>query len=248
MGRVEDVYRVASDYKEKSRFTHELLDEKDYIRNPRSEDGYRSVHLIYKYKNKRNPGYDGLRLELQIRTKLQHIWATAVETMGTLLGQALKSRQGDQEWIDFFAVTSSAFAYGEETPVVPRFEHLSHEETLVAVSEAEEKLGALERMRSLSAAVNEIAKQRGKSWSYHLIILNSLERTVQIKPYDRYSFEEALADYSDVEKQAAEGKKIEPVLVSAGPIDTLRRAYPNFFLDIDDFVRIVSEIVSSTRR
>ena len=52
---------------------------------------------VLRYKNKLVPHHDDLRIEMQIRTKLQHIWATAVETMGTFLGQALKSRQGDQQ-------------------------------------------------------------------------------------------------------------------------------------------------------
>ncbi len=240
---VDDVYKLAAQYKTTSRFAHELIDEKDYIQNPRSEDGYRSLHLIYKYKNNRNPNYDGLRLELQIRTKLQHTWATAVETMGTFLGQALKSRHGDQEWIDFFAITSSAFAYMENRPIIPRYNNLSPEETSLAVAAADRKLGALTMMRGISAAVSHIATNR-RGWSYHLIVLNSLQGTVQITPYDRYSFEQAMMDYSEFEKEAAEGKTIEPVLVSSGPIATLRRAYPNFFLDIGDFVGTVGGIVS----
>ena len=250
LGSVADVYRLADAYRDNTWFRHELIGEKDYIQHPRSEDGYRSLHLIYKYKNNRNPVYDGLRLELQIRTKLQHTWATAVETMGTFLGQALKSRQGDQEWLDFFAVTSSAFAYKEKTALVPRYKSLSRKETFSAVAKAEADLGALEKMGAFSAAVNEIVKRRGKgkSWSYHLIILNSLEKTVQIKPYDRKSFKQAMNDYSQIEAEAAKGKKIEPVLVSAGPIDELRRAYPNFFLDIRDFARIVNEIVKTVKK
>jgi len=111
---VKDVYMLAEEYLNSSRFSHELVDQKDYIKNPRSEDGYRSVHLIYKYKYQRAAAYNGLRIEMQIRTKLQHIWATAVESMGTFLGQALKSRLGDQKWLDFFAITSSAFAYARK--------------------------------------------------------------------------------------------------------------------------------------
>ncbi len=247
---VRDVYKLADEYRNNTRFTHELVDERDYIKNPRSEDGYRSLHLIYKYKNYRNPGYDGLRLELQIRTKLQHIWATAVETMGTFLGQALKSRQGDQEWLDFFAITSSAFAYKERKAPVPRYKHLSSQKTFSAVAEAEASLGALDKMSGFSAAVNWIVKGRpkGTSWSYHLIVLNSLQKTVQIKPYDRDSFTQAMRDYSQIEAQAAKGKKIEPVLVSAGRIDEVRKAYPNFFLDIGDFMRIVHEIVKKRKK
>jgi hypothetical protein len=170
--------------------------------------------------------------------------------MGTFLGQALKSRHGDQEWLDFFAITSSSFAYKEKSTPVPRYKDLSHKETFSAVAEAEANLGALEKMSAFSVAVNEIVKGRGKgkSWSYHLIVLNSLQKTVQIIPYDRESFKQAMKDYSNIETEAAKGKKIEPVLVSAGPIDELRRAYPNFFLDIGDFMRVVSEIVRKQKK
>jgi len=247
LATVADVYTLASEYRDKSRFAHELKDEDDYIQSPKSPDGYRSLHLIYRYKNKGAPDYDGLLLELQIRTKLQHVWATAVETMGTFLGQALKSRQGDQDWIDFFAVVSSAFAYIEGMPRVPRFAHMTHDETLRAVADIETRIKALDKMRGFSVAVNEIVKGRksfGKSWHYHLIILNSLAKTLQIKPYTRNEFGKAVADYAVVEARAAQGEKIEPVLVSAGPLEKLRQAYPNFFLDITDFSNKVREITS----
>jgi putative GTP pyrophosphokinase len=238
------VRRLESHYRERSRFAHELIRVYDYIDQPRSEDGYRSLHLIYKYANPRNPHYDGLRIELQIRTWLQHIWATAVETMGTFLGQALKSRQGDKEWIDFFALASSAFAYQEKSSRVPRFTHMSFEETSAAVSQAEANLGALDLMRGLSISVDQIVVGR---WAYHLIVLDSLNRRVELTGYDRDSFEEALSDYLHAEREAASGKPIEPVLVSAGPIRTLRRAYPNFFLDIGAFVSQIEKLVAPIR-
>lgn len=186
---------------------------------------------------------------MQIRTKLQHMWATAVETMGTFLGQALKSRQGDQEWLDFFALISSAFAHMESCTLVPRFEHLSKDNTFVAVANAEKHLHALNIMSGLSVAAKAISMDKAsrKGYSYHLIILDSLERRVRIMAYDRDSFEHAIADYGKAEANAANGEKIEPVLVSAGPIDTLRRAYPNFFLDIRDFLKQVRLIISATK-
>lgn len=243
--KVKDVYALASIYSAKSRFKHELVKVKDYIKEPRTLDGYRSLHLIYKYRNSQAPEYNNLRVELQIRTKLQHFWATAVETMGTLLGQALKSRRGavDNDWIDFFALVSSAFAYIEETPRLPRFKDMSYDETAQAISAAEKKLGALAQMRGFFTAVNEIDMDIKKKWSYHLIVLNSIEKTVQITPYNRDSSEQAMLDYSRAEARAAKGEAIEPVLVSAGPIGTLRRAYPNFFLDITEFVAMVEKII-----
>ena len=228
-----------------------MTDEKDYILNPRDEDGYRSIHLIYKYRNRSASEYDGLRIELQIRTRLQHFWATAVETMGTLLGQALKSRQGDQEWLDFFALISSAFAIEEGCTPIPRFAQLSNQATDAAVAAAEERLGALTMMRGLSAAATVIYRKRSprmRRGFYHLIILDSLKRTVRITPYDRDNFKQAVAAYASVEAEAAKGARIEPVLVSAGPMDKLRRAYPNFFLDIVDFAAKVNRMCQRARK
>ena len=247
MNSINDVYELAKDYKDKSRFIHKLTSEKDYIKNPRDEDGYRSLHLVYKYKNKHVPSYNGLLIELQIRTKLQHTWATAVETMGTFLGQALKSRQGEKEWLDFFAIVSSAFAHMENSPRVPRFAIISKDETFSMVAKANQEIQVLEKIRGYSVAVNEIVKRGStqQGWFYHLIILNSLQKTVQIKAYKRGSFKQAVEDYAKVEEQVAKGEKIEPVLVSAGPLDVLRKAYPNFFLDIGDFVRKVENIIKA---
>lgn len=244
------VRRLAAQYKLPARLPHDLIAEYDYIASPRSEDGYRSNHLVFKYRNPAYPSYDGLRVELQIRTRLQHTWATAVETMGTLLGQALKSRKGDQNWLDFFAIASSAFAHDEKSPLVPRFAHLSRDETCRELAKSEANLGALDMMNALSVAANAITTSKGASrtWSYHLIILNSLERKVSITAYDRNSFERAEADYYKAEKEAAEGSKLEPVLVSAGPLATLRRAYPNFFLDMREFVRLIDGVVAEGRK
>ena len=244
LSKVTQAEKLAEEYLNSS-FSHELISQKDYIEIPRDEDGYRSIHLIYQYRNKRNPHYDGLRIELQIRSRLQHIWATAVETMGTFLGQALKSRQGDTAWLDFFAITSSAFAHLENRPPLPRFRKLSREQTFGAVATAEINLKALKMMNGFSVAAQNIKPGRGNS--YHLIILDSLKNNITVIPYDRDSFKQAVSDYSQYEKEAAKGQKIEPVLVSAGRLDQLQRAYPNFFLDISEFDRRVRNIVGNQR-
>jgi ATP sulfurylase len=97
---------------------------------------------------------------------------------------------------------------------------------------------------ALSAAIRHISEHSEKSWTYHLIVLDSSAHTVEVTPYDRDSLERALNDYSTKEEEAASGRRIEPVLVSAGRMDALRRAYPNFFLDISEFMGRVLAIVS----
>ncbi len=39
---------------------------------------------------------------MQIRTAVQHSWATAVEVVGAFTAQSLKSSQGNEKWLDFF--------------------------------------------------------------------------------------------------------------------------------------------------
>jgi len=47
---VNHVRTLVRNYKKSTRLEHDLIDEKDYIQNPK-KDGYRCIHLIYKYKN-----------------------------------------------------------------------------------------------------------------------------------------------------------------------------------------------------
>lgn len=232
--KLEAAYRSAN-------FKHILTSSKNYIETPKS-DGYRSIHLIYKYMNPIAPAYNGLSLELQLRTRLQHAWATAVETMGTFLGQALKSGQGETQWRKFFAKASAALALIEKTPVVPGFEKHTEEQVFAEVAAAEQSLGVLEKLRGFAIAADRITTERGQG-AYHLIVLDSERRTVAIRPYPIARLEQANLDYAAIEKRTKAGEKIEAVLVSAGPIDALKKAYPNYFLDTQAFVFQIEKVI-----
>ena len=247
MGNIADAYKLADEFRN-GRLKHELVNQKDYIESPRSDDGYRGIHLIYKYKNTRVPCYDGLRLELQIRTKMQHAWATAVETMGTIRNEALKSRLGAKEWIDFFALVASAIAYMEDRPPVPRFQHLSPKETFKKVTDADKLLKAIDTMKAYAVLFQHTNTGSNRKHSYHLIIINFDTRRIRVKPYDSDSLEKAVIDYGKVEAVAEKGMRIEAVLVAAGPISSLRRAYPNLFINIDEFIKILNRIERKTRQ
>jgi ppGpp synthetase/RelA/SpoT-type nucleotidyltranferase len=87
----------------------EFLKPKDYIKEPKP-DGYRSYHLICRYQGIHQDGaYKGLRIEIQIRSAMQHAWATAVETIDAFTGQALKTNiSGDVTWKRFFHAWEAA--------------------------------------------------------------------------------------------------------------------------------------------
>jgi putative GTP pyrophosphokinase len=98
---IKSVYAIRDQYLLNESFSHEPLKPKDYIKYPK-DDGYRGIHLIYRYnntqaRNGKANAYKGLKVEIQIRTILQHAWATAVETIGTLRNESLKSQIGDEK-------------------------------------------------------------------------------------------------------------------------------------------------------
>lgn len=236
--KLEAAYRQAT-------FKHELMSSKDYIIAPK-KDGYRSIHLIYRYSNLRAPDYEGLSLELQLRTRLQHAWATAVETMGTFLGQALKSGQGEKQWREFFEIASAALAMVEKCPPVPGFENLSQEQIVQTLAQAEKRLDVLHKLNSFAIAADRITQERGQG-AYHLVILDSRARTVSIRPFAQARLDDANKAYAEVEAMAKNGETIEAVLVSAGPVDALRKAYPNYFLDTQAFVKQITKLIHGVK-
>jgi len=236
---VAKVRELQMSYKE-SKFRHKLVSEKDYIAEPKC-DGYRSAHLVYKYDNPNAKAYDGLCIELQIRTKLQHAWATAVETMGIFLDQALKSSQGEREWLQFFEITGSAFAFKENTPRVPGYETLNKKETFQRLMESERKLGVLTKLKGFSVATQVITSKPQSA--YHLITLDTRARTVSVGSYAIHNLELANSVYQKTEARVKNGEPLEVVLVSVGSITSLRKAYPNYFLDTEDFLKNVESII-----
>ena len=60
--------------------------------------------------------------------------------------------------------------------------------------------------------------------------------------------EEANAAYSKVEKRTQAGEQIEAVLVAAGPVEALKKAYPNYFLDTHEFIRQIERVIQEVER
>jgi putative GTP pyrophosphokinase len=240
---IEEVRDLESQYR-KGRFTHQLLKVNDYIAKPKP-DGYRGIHLIYKYKldGRSGEAWNGLLIEMQLRTKLQHSWATAVETIDTMFNESLKLGGGKKEWRDFFAIISSAFAHIEESELVPGYEHLSRKETFEAAAKAEASLNVLTRLSGIAEALHTIYEKGTKSWAYHLIILNPSEKKVTISSYPRANMKQASEAYAEAEERANK-EKIDSVLVSAGRTSDLRQAYPNYFLDVGDFLTNLKAIIN----
>jgi ppGpp synthetase/RelA/SpoT-type nucleotidyltranferase len=63
----------------------------DYITSPKP-DGYRSLHIVehYEPRSDEDERYRGCKIEIQIRSRLQHGWAAALETVDFVREEKLK--------------------------------------------------------------------------------------------------------------------------------------------------------------
>jgi putative GTP pyrophosphokinase len=230
---VKQVRELEKNYRD-SNFRHVLKDYKDYITNP-DKSGYRGIHLIYEYINDKNPDASGLKIELQIRTKLQHTWATAVETMGIFLNQSLKSSQGPTNWLEYFALVSAGFAILENSPIPVEYQLLSDKEIFRKIVEESYKLEISSKLRGFTVASDHIVKSQINS-KYNLIILNLDKRILNIKYYTAKQLEEANVDYTNIEREINRGANLQAVLVSTDSIESLKKAYPSYFLDTHEYL------------
>lgn len=206
---------------------------KDYINYPK-DSGYRSVHQIFTCDN-------GFSIELQIRTQIQHAWATAVETMGTFLNHSLKSSEGPERWLDFFALASSAFAILENTPRIPMYSMLTDQETFEELLKQEQSLAVLSKLSGFRVAARHI-KDDSANGHYHLVTLDLDNNRASIRTYELKNIQQANIDYSLKEAEVNEGKNLQVVLVTSESISALKKAYPSYFLDAELFAKQIGNV------
>lgn len=223
---------------DKNRLNHKLKRVVDYVEEPK-ESGYRSIHFIYIYNSKIEK-YDGLLLELQIRSKLQHNWATAVETAGILTKTSLKSSQGPDEWLYFFKIVSSLFAIKEKLPVLNEHSERTMESLMAECYDYTKKLNIIPILKGLRISAKKIETDMYVG-EYYIININIKELFVNIMTFKKNQFEEATNTYLDLEKNIKDSENAV-VLVSSISMKSLKKAYPSYFLDTSEFISALERI------
>ena len=238
---IDDVYKY-SELFQNSKIRHELKKTNDYIANPK-KSGYRSLHLIYRFKTETNGKeiYNEypMLIELQFRTHLQHIWATALETIGLFTNQALKSGQGNKAILRFFVVISSLFAMQEGCPIVPNT--VNDEDTLInEIREIDKKHHVLDMLRAIRTVIEHDTDNIPDKRGYYILQLNYETRMLHREFFKPSELEIANARYDQMEKEKGDAP-LDIVLIRASSYRIVKNAYPNYFLDIGEFVDLVKE-------
>ena len=223
---------------------------KDYIESPK-EDGYRSYHLIGRFKDVNN---EDRNIEVQLRTRLQHDWATALEIVDIFTKQKLKSNQGEKKWSEFFKSVSEQFAIMENTPLFnvekgPTWHAylknvLSNPDSLESCLTARrliKDIGVVSKFNafthSLKFADGELEKIQKERDGFILIMVDLAKSRIELKFFDQNNIENAVQSYSECEKNSAGRKDFVAALVSTTAVDGIKAAYPNYFADSTEFLK-----------
>ena len=158
---------------------------KDYIEFSK-KDGYRSLHKIFtfSYENK------NLNFEIQIRTKLQHLWSTTVEIYDLIEYKNLKS-------------------------------------------------GSFNKLKTIKSIKNIHLLEGYKDGDSLLLIIDIEKGSINFLDEEP----ENLVTYYNILEQESK-KNIKLLLLTIKNIKKLQSAYSNYFLDNDEFIKLLETIYS----
>jgi hypothetical protein len=185
--------------------------------------------------------YNGLKIEIQLRSRQQHAWATAVETVDAFTSQGLKNGNGQPGWQRFFALMGTYIAEKEQCRSVPNTPTdssiLKDEITYLA-----KELEVIEHLESYRGTLHTEALPGAQ---YYVVELDVPSNETRIIGFKKDQFEMAQQVYLAMERQIEGQQGRDVVLVSVGSLDSLKRAYPNYFADTDVFLRILAEAIAN---
>lgn len=217
----------------------------NYLRFPKS-DGYRGIHLVGRYKARaqKNEPWNGHRIEIQLRTRLQHAFATAVETVTTFTRTPLKFGGGPDQWRRFFSLMGSALALREGTPLVEGTP-ANPEELTRELRELTRALRVRQRLRGWTRALNRLPKREMVDAKWILLVLDVSNDTIQTTGFS--DPKKAVQAVAAIEK-SAQAPQLDAVLVGVSSIKSLRNAYPNYYADTAAFVEALNIALLEPRR
>ncbi|MBQ3297017.1 RelA/SpoT domain-containing protein [Candidatus Saccharibacteria bacterium] len=243
MQDIAGVRIIASDMKQLSAIEKRIVKWKhlkrvrDYINNPK-DSGYRGKHFIFE-KN-------GMFVEIQLRTQFQHIWAASVETIDIFRGTSLKEKDDNSYWHDFFCQVSSIFAIAEGTPVISVYSKFGIAELC---SLLQENMGAHQiNKKIVSYALTDpiVNNEKVKKAYYIVVTLNFKEKKADVISFKESEYHLAFKEYKTREQNNPRTE--QTVLIALNQINKIREAYPNYFMNLSNFLGIIDFILAKNKK
>ena len=175
-------------------------------------------------------------VELQVRTRLEHMWATAVEIMGVLQNESLKSDEGNESILDFFRIASALFGEKEGSSLARVGK--DRDSLLKEARRLDFEKDILARMNAMRQMI-KIAETDVKAYDYCVLILDKAQYTLKMIPFKVSDITTAIRLYESMEQISS----MDAVLIRTEKFADVYTAYPNYFVDAADFIREMEDIL-----
>ena len=222
----------------------------NYIKNPKS-DGYRSIHKVFYYSsnipystlNEKSFNLENKKIELQLRTRLQHIWATTVEIYDIINKSNIKT--GTHNKLE----TKEGLFFKKCSLVFEGIESNDVEKIKININEIFRDKDLVEiynRLKGIKNVKNiQLPKTLGSDEVFILITdLNKGKTTFfttdPIEKNDKQDTFLINASYRRLEEKNTKGEYIL-LLLTLGDIKKLKNVYPNYFLNTNKFISILKK-------
>jgi len=217
---------------------------KDYIATPKST-GYRSMHMVVIAEHTDDDGANANRpIEIQCRTRLMHLWATAVEAYDLISGhkdQTKRALTPETPAAKFFLWASAALCKIEESAVPP---DTSDEFTIIAKAlKTEESKFILNKLESAADAAVGIAQAKRKVGRNGLVLVwlkRNMEGGLDRHVEDFFSSEEHLAHNRLVEEEASVNNDAA-VLIRLQDVEQAGEALLGYYMNTREFRSILED-------
>ena len=222
----------------------------NYIKNPKS-DGYRSIHKVFYYSsnipystlNEKSFNLENKKIELQLRTRLQHIWATTVEIYDIINKSNIKT--GTHNKLE----TKEGLFFKKCSLVFEGIESNDVEKIKININEIFRDKDLVEIYNRLKGIKNikniQLPKTLGSDEVFILITdLNKGKTTFfTTEPIEKNDKQDTFlinASYRRLEEKNTKGEYIL-LLLTLGDIKKLKNVYPNYFLNTNKFISILKK-------
>lgn len=237
----EDIEKAIDIIKNKSRYRFlNIVGQKDYRQNGRAESGYRAVHVIF--------DRNGYKIEMQLRTMVQHSWAEEVERTSIICQSSLKEGEGPAQVLAYFKTASDVLNCFDLNIQISSSDinKVNTERDKIRGIIDKERLHLLKGFKvntNYLKSMKEKQKSLGKSKKMNnwILIFNWKEGLFNNWAHVSHKPEKAVEEYSYLESSWSLLDGHEVVMVSAKTIESIQRTHSHYF-GVNSFDAYLKEI------